>query len=379
MSSNKSGNTQQASIRESLPDCAAEEDSRSLAIQEVGISGLSYPISVWDRSGKLQHTVAEIQLAVALPSQFKGTHMSRFVEVLGEFRGELSLATTPDLLAAVQRHLESEVAHIEVAFPYFMSRKAPVSGAESLMEYCCKFKATRSGEELDFVLCVEVPVTTLCPCSKAISRYGAHSQRSLVQVELRFGDMVWIEEVVEAVEGCASAPLFALLKREDEKFVTETAYENPRFVEDLVREVVLALRELPGVSWLNVRADNLETIHKHQAFGVITWPSDSDPPAAPVRPTPSKSQSKESWLRQQRSLRGESQQRIAEAIGISTSLLSRVERGERQLSEEALERLAQHWGLSSASVKLRGGVLSEDLLAQIQARPEAFLRWVESA
>ena len=376
MSSEHPGAQSQSSIRASLPDCASEGDSRSLAIQEVGISGLSYPISVWDRSGKLQHTVAEIQLAVALPSQFKGTHMSRFVEVLGEFRGELSLATTPDLLAAVQRHLESEVAHIEVSFPYFMSRKAPVSGAESLMEYCCKFKATRSGDELDFVLCVEVPVTTLCPCSKAISRYGAHSQRSLVQVELRFEEMVWIEEVVEAVEGCASAPLFALLKREDEKYVTETAYENPRFVEDLVREVVLALRELPGVTWLNVRADNMETIHKHQAFGVITWPSDSEPAVAPARASTA-SGTRESWFRQQRSLRGESQQRIAEAIGVSTSLLSRVERGERQLSEEALERLARHWGLSPESVKLRGGVLSGDLLAQIQARPEAFLRWIE--
>ena len=377
MSTESSASSSPPSARSSLPDCAAESDTRALAIQEVGISGLSYPISVWDRSGKLQHTVGEIQLAVALPSQFKGTHMSRFVEVLGEFRGELSLATTPDLLAAVQRHLESEVAHIEVSFPYFMSRKAPVSGAESLMEYCCKFKATRSGDELDFILCVEVPVTTLCPCSKAISRYGAHSQRSLVQVELRFEEMVWIEEVVEAVESCASAPLYALLKREDEKYVTETAYENPRFVEDLVREVVLSLRELRGVTWLNVRADNMETIHKHQAFGVITWPSDSETPPAPVKSVAS-AEAPESWFRQQRSLRGESQQRIAEAIGVSTSLLSRVERGERQLSEEALERLARHWGLSPESVKLRGGVLSGDLLAQIQAHPEAFLRWVES-
>lgn len=367
-------------LRDALPDCASEEDSRALPIQEVGISGLSYPISVWDRSGKLQHTVAEIQLAVALPSQFKGTHMSRFVEVLGEFRGELSLATTPDLLAAVQRHLESEVAHIEVSFPYFMSRKAPVSGAESLMEYCCRFKATRSGEDLDFVLCVEVPVTTLCPCSKAISRYGAHSQRGLVQVELRFEEMVWIEEVVEAVEACASAPLYALLKREDEKYVTERAYENPRFVEDLVRDVVLAVKALPGVSWLQVRADNLETIHKHQAFALISWPTDSEPvsEAAPVPRAAPKKPSEESWLRQQRTLRGESQQKIADALGVSKSLLSRVERGERQLSEEALERLAAHWGLAAESVKLRGGLISDAFLSQIRARPEAFMRWVES-
>jgi GTP cyclohydrolase I len=366
------------SQRDALPDCAADEDTRSLPIQEVGISGLSYPISVWDRSGQLQHTVAEIQLAVGLPSHFKGTHMSRFVEVLSDFRGEISLATTPDLLAAVQRRLESEDAHIEVSFPYFMNRVAPVSGAESLMEYNCRFKASRCGEKLDFVLCVDVPVTTLCPCSKAISKYGAHSQRSSVKVELRFEEMVWIEQVVEAVESCASAPLFALLKREDEKWVTEHAYENPRFVEDLVREVVLALRALPGVSWLQVRADNLETIHKHQAYAVITWPTEPE-----ETPTVGRKMDRvagpvgEAWLRQQRQLRSESLERLAQAIGVSKSLMSRVERGERSLSEDAVEALGRHWGLPAETLKLRLGQLSARLIAQIQARPEAFLQWAD--
>jgi len=362
-------------LRSSLPDCAAEADSRALPIQEVGISGLSYPISVWDRSGTLQHTVADIQLAVGLPSHFKGTHMSRFVEVLGDFRGELSLATTPDLLAAVQTRLESDDAHIQVSFPYFMTRKAPVSGAESLMEYGCQFKATRSGEDLDFVLCVDVPVTTLCPCSKAISKYGAHSQRSVVKVELRFDEMVWIEEVVEAVESCASAPLYALLKREDEKWVTERAYENPRFVEDLVREVLLALRALPGVSWLQVRADNMETIHKHQAYAVISWPSEESPKSSELRPPEPKPLTTGEWMRQQRRLRGESQQRLSDAIGVSKSLLSRVESGKRSLSEEAIGRLASHWGMPHETVLLRSGVVSPKLMSQIQARPEAFMHW----
>jgi len=369
----------QESLRKQLPDCAAEQDSRALDIQEVGISGLSYPISVWDRNRELQHTVAEIQLAVSLPSHFKGTHMSRFVEVLGEFRGELSLSTTPDLLAALQRRLESEDAHLQVSFPYFMQREAPVSGAKSLMEYGCQFKATRSGEQLDFVLCVDVPVTTLCPCSKAISKYGAHSQRGIVQVELRFEEMVWIEEVVEAVESCASAPLFALLKREDEKWVTERAYENPRFVEDLVRDVVLKLRALPGVTWLKVRADNLETIHKHQAYAVITWPPEGgDAAQAPQRREPSEFYGG-AWLRQQRVLRKESQQRLAEVLGVSKSLLSRVESGGRTLSEDSLTMLASHWGMAVETVLLRAGVLSEDLLREIQSRPEAFLRWAGQA
>lgn len=368
------------SQRDALPDCAADEDTRSLSIQEVGISGLSYPISVWDRSGQLQHTVAEIQLAVGLPSHFKGTHMSRFVEVLSDFRGEISLATTPDLLAAVQRRLESEDAHIEVSFPYFMNRVAPVSGAESLMEYNCQFKASRSGENMDFVLCVDVPVTTLCPCSKAISKYGAHSQRSSVKVELRFDEMVWIEQVVEAVESCASAPLFALLKREDEKWVTEHAYENPRFVEDLVREVVLALRALPGVNWLQVRADNLETIHKHQAYAVITWPTEAEKsPALGKKETKRERVAPvaEAWLRAQRQLRTESLEKLAQAIGVSKSLLSRVERGERSLSEEAIGALGRHWGLPAETLMLRLGQLSPRLIAQIQAHPEAFLKWAD--
>jgi GTP cyclohydrolase I len=364
--------------RNTLPDCAAEADSRALSIQEVGICELSYPISVWDRAGRLQHTVAQIQLAVGLPSHFKGTHMSRFVEVLGDFRGELSLATAPELLAALQRRLESDDAHLQVSFPYFMSRKAPVSGAESLMEYCCQFKASRSGEDLDFVLCVDVPVTTLCPCSKAISKYGAHSQRSVVKVELRFDEMVWIEEVVEAVEACASAPLYALLKREDEKWVTEHAYENPRFVEDLVREVLLALRALPGVTWLQVRAENMETIHKHQAYAVIGWPEEEPVKVAPSA-APQPGLSSGAWMRQQRKLRGESQQRLSEAIGVSKSLLSRVESGERVLSEDALGRLAARWGMPAETVMLRSGVLSKRLKEQIQARPEAFMLWANPA
>ena len=257
--------------RDRLPDCAAEPDARSLPIDQVGISSLRAPIVVWDKARRQQSTVASLSMSVGLPAEVKGTHMSRFVEVLGDYRGELSLRTVPDLLAAVQRRLGARDAYLSAAFPYFLERRAPVSGAVSLMDYDCRFEAGLRGDVLDFVLGVRVPVTTLCPCSKSISDYGAHNQRGLVDVRLRFEGMVWIEDVVEAVEGCASAPLYALLKREDEKHLTERAYENPRFVEDLLREVVLALRALPGVRWLEVRAENLESIHNHSAWGRLTW------------------------------------------------------------------------------------------------------------
>ena len=270
--------------REALPDCAAEADDRRLPIDQVGIRDLRYPITVWDKDHERQDTVATLSLSVALPAEDKGTHMSRFVEVLEAARGELSLGTVPDLLAAIQRQLEAHEAQIDASFPYFLPRSAPVSGARSLMDYDCRFTASRRGEALDFVLGVSVPIKTLCPCSKAISRYGAHNQRSRVNVRLRFTEMVWIEDVVEAVESCASSPLYALLKREDEKWVTERAYENPRFVEDLLREVLLAVRALPGVRWVEVEAENLESIHNHSAWGRIVWSDRSDIPFGWVRP-----------------------------------------------------------------------------------------------
>jgi len=360
----------------SLPDCAAEFDTRDLPIEQVGIAGLSYPITVWTKEGCPQHTVGELELGVGLPPHFKGTHMSRFVEVLNRFRGELSLRTVPKLLWEVQRHLEAEDAFINVAFPYFLERSAPVSKAKSLMEYSCRFEAKKSGDSLSFTLVVEVPVTTLCPCSKAISKYGAHSQRSFVEVSVRFSEMVWIEQVVEAVEGCASAPLYALLKREDEKWVTEHAYENPRFVEDLVREVVLSVRSIDGVNWLRVRAENVETIHKHQAYAVITWPEEPSPVEPTLRvdenekPTPFGL-----WLKGRRSANGESQSGLASSLGLSASLISRVEANEKQLSEESLDKLAAHWGLDPVTLRLHAGSIPDALVEVIRGNPQAFVDW----
>jgi GTP cyclohydrolase I len=361
-----------------LPDHAAELDGRNLPIDRVGIRGLSYPLTVWDKRCELQHTVGDFDLAVALPGDKRGTHMSRFVEVLNGYRGELSLRNIPEFLAEIQRRLEAEDVRVDVRFPYFLSRRAPVSKAESLMEYHCRFSAARVGEDVEFTLGVEVPVTTLCPCSKSISEYGAHNQRSRVAVSLRLSGMVWIEDVVEAVESCASAPLYALLKREDEKWVTEHAYDNPRFVEDLVREVVLALRVLPGVSWVRVEGENMEAIHKHEAYAVATWPQ-TDP--EPGEQSPSKAEEHPEfgpWLSSQRRVRGESQADIARVLGLSPSLVSKVEHGEKTLSAEALSRLARHWGVGEAKLQLRAGVLTSEWLERIRQNPEGFLRWAQT-
>ena len=359
-------------LRASLPDCAAEADARGVAIDQVGIRGLRYPIVVWDKQRRSQPTVAELALSVGLPADEKGTHMSRFVEVLEHHRGELTLGTVPELLAEIQRRLEAHDAHLEARFPYFLERHAPVSGVASLMEYRCAFVASRSGDQLDFVLEVEVPVTTLCPCSKAISRYGAHNQRGLVRARLGLSEMVWIEDVVALIEEQASSPLYALLKREDEKYVTERAYERPRFVEDLVRDTALALRAVPGVASAEVEVENLESIHNHSAWAVVRWGSGQAASApAPAREAVPFG----TWLRSERESRGLTQRELAGAANISPSVLSRVEHGEKGLGADALERLARALAHDPEKLALRAGVVSPALLARISADPEGFLAW----
>ena len=266
--------------RDQLPDHASEADDRRVPIDKVGVKGLTYPITVWDRHHQVQHTVAKVNMYVALPQDFKGTHMSRFVEVLNARRGEITLSNMDDILTHIQDRLEADEVHLELAFPYFIEKKAPVSGVASLMDYACAFRATRIAEDMDFVLEVTVPVKSLCPCSKAISDYGAHNQRSLVTVAVRSTEMVWIEDLVDVVEACGSAPVYALLKREDEKYVTELAYDNPKFVEDLVRDVLIGIRKLPGVVWVSVAADNQESIHNHSAYAELEWHRKAGPTAA---------------------------------------------------------------------------------------------------
>ena len=252
-----------------LDDKQSERDHRELPIDKVGVRGLRFPIQVRDKARSVQNTVATIGMFVDLPKEFKGTHMSRFVEVLNAHGDIIHVENIADILGSLQKKLHSATAHLEMEFPYFLSKKSPVSQKESLMDYVARFDAAACGSDIDFVLTVKANVTTLCPCSKAISRYGAHNQRGLVTVALRFKRPVWIEDVIAMIEKSASSELYALLKRQDEKAVTERAYENPVFVEDLVRNVAVRLNAHPLVTWYKVEAENFESIHNHNAYACI--------------------------------------------------------------------------------------------------------------
>ena len=253
----------------SLQDTQASPDFRNLRIDKVGVKGLRYPIVVRDRAHATQNTVATVALAVDLPHQFKGTHMSRFIEVLQEHGGLIHVESIPAILRALQERLQADSAHLELDFPYFIEKKAPITAAQGLVDYQTHFDATLHGKDLRFKVAVTVPVTTLCPCSKAISERGAHNQRGLVRLEVTFGKTVWIEDLVTLVESCASSEIFSLLKRPDEKHVTEHAYDNPVFVEDLVRAVSVKCEAHPDINWYRVEAENFESIHNHSAFAMI--------------------------------------------------------------------------------------------------------------
>ena len=252
-----------------LTDTQSERDDRQLPIDRVGVRNLRFPLRIRDRDSAVQHTVATVSLAVDLPHHYKGTHMSRFVEVLHAHGTELTVATIAGMPKELIKKLHADKAHVEFRFPYFRAKKAPVSGAEGLLDYGVVFEVNAEKVSSDFVLTVEVPVTTLCPCSKAISARGAHNQRGIVTLAVRFDEPVWIEDLIELVETSASAQLYSLLKRPDEKFVTEAAYDNPVFVEDLVRNVAQKVKSHPRITWFRVEAENFESIHNHNAWAMI--------------------------------------------------------------------------------------------------------------
>ena len=252
-----------------LHDKQSERDHRELRIDKVGVRGLSFPIQIRDKAHTLQNTIATIGMFVDLPKEFKGTHMSRFIEVLNAHGNVVHVENIEEILFAMQKKLHAVSSHLEMEFPFFLEKKAPVSGRTSLMNYTARFDAAACGKEIDFVLTVKARVTTLCPCSKAISTYGAHNQRGEVTVQIRSSETVWIEDLIAIIENSASSELYALLKREDEKAVTERAYENPVFVEDLVRNVALKLNAHPHIGWYKVEAENYESIHNHNAYACI--------------------------------------------------------------------------------------------------------------
>jgi GTP cyclohydrolase I len=245
-------------------------DSRRLAINKVGIKSIRHPVRVLDKTGGVQHTIATFNMYVGLPHNFKGTHMSRFVEILNAREREISVESFEDMLRDMVKRLEAETGHIEMAFPYFINKEAPVSKVQSLMDYEVTFIGeVRAGNQYLQTTRVVVPVTSLCPCSKKISERGAHNQRSHVTISARTNDFVWIEELVQLVEGQASCELFGLLKRPDEKHVTERAYDNPKFVEDMVRDIAGLLNADPRIDAYTVESENFESIHNHSAYALI--------------------------------------------------------------------------------------------------------------
>lgn len=253
-----------------LKDTQNERDDRNLAIDRVGVKEVRFPVSVREKDGGTQRTVATVSLAVDLPHHYKGTHMSRFVEVLNAHGTCLDIRDMAAVPQELMQRLDSERAHVEFRFPFFLTKQAPVTKMEGMMDYEVVFEVdSERDKEDDFVVRVLVPVATLCPCSKAISARGAHNQRGLVTFAVRFDRPVWVEDLIALVEDSASCELYSLLKRPDEKEVTERAYDNPVFVEDLVRNVALRAREHEDIRWFRVEAENFESIHNHNAYAVI--------------------------------------------------------------------------------------------------------------
>ncbi len=254
-----------------MKDIQNERDHRQIPIDEVGIKNLRYPIAVLDKEKGYQHTVATISMYVDLPHRDKGTHMSRFVEILHLFRPEVSLKRISEVLDQMKRHLNADSAHIEVTFPYFIEKTAPVTGSPGLMDYTCRFTGASNPEKpVDLISEVIVPISSVCPCSKEISDAGAHNQRGEVRLATRFKRFIWIEDMIDLVESSASCEVFSVLKRADEKYVTETGYTNPKFVEDVVRDIAIKLKQDDNITWFSLSAENFESIHNHSAYAHIT-------------------------------------------------------------------------------------------------------------
>jgi len=246
-------------------------DPRNIDINKVGVKKVKYPIVVLDKANGTQHTIADISMYVSLPRNYKGTHMSRFVEILHAHQHMINMKDFPDILREMKEKLNAESAHMEVRFPYFVRKDAPVSGTPGYLEYNCAFIGHMDALNAmkDFTVSVSVPVTTLCPCSKEISDWGAHNQRGIITVAVRFKRFFWIEDLISTIEGCSSCDIYSVLKRQDEKFVTEKAFENPKFVEDVVRDVAEKLEVQSNITYFIIEAENFESIHNHSAYAYL--------------------------------------------------------------------------------------------------------------
>lgn len=271
-----------------IEDVQGRADTRRIPIDRVGVKDVRHPIRVKDRTTGEQHTIATFNMYVNLPHDFKGTHMSRFVEILHEHEREISVDSFREMLAQMTERLEADAGHIEMSFPFFVMKRAPASNVESLMDYRATLIGARREGQSELWIRVVVPVTSLCPCSKEISEYGAHNQRSHVTIAVQATSHIWIEEIIEIAESQASSELYGILKRADEKRVTERAYENPKFVEDLVRDIAVCLNRDSRIAAYVVEAENFESIHNHSAYARIeqnkTEPASRRPGDRPARP-----------------------------------------------------------------------------------------------
>jgi GTP cyclohydrolase I len=263
----------------SVEDVQSRADTRRLPINKVGIKDIRHPVKVKDRSAGEQHTVATFNMYVNLPHNFKGTHMSRFVEILHRER-EISVDSFQQMLSEMTTRLDAEAGHIEMSFPYFVMKRAPVTGVESFMDYQASLIGEISHGDVRLCTKVVVPVTSLCPCSKRISDRGAHNQRSHVSIRTRLREHMWLEELIDIAESEASCELWGILKRPDEKYVTERAYDNPKFVEDIVRDIALRLNQESRVAAYVVESENFESIHNHNAYAMIERDKDREPAGA---------------------------------------------------------------------------------------------------
>jgi GTP cyclohydrolase I len=253
-----------------IPDVQSSADTRHLAIDKVGIKDIKYPVRIKERAGGDQHTIANFNMYVNLPHNFKGTHMSRFVEILNENEHEITLQSFKDMLTEMTERLEADSGHIEMKFPYFIRKSAPVSGVKSLLDYDVTFLGDIiANGSPSITLKIIIPVMSLCPCSKKISDYGAHNQRSHVTITAKTNGFLWVEDIIDIVEQEASCELYGLLKRPDEKYVTEYAYDHPKFVEDMVRDIAVKLNDENRISSYIVESENFESIHNHSAYAMI--------------------------------------------------------------------------------------------------------------
>ncbi len=260
---------QPAPVPTEIPDTQNSLDTRHIAIDKVGIKDIKHPVVVSDRSGREQHTVANFNMYVNLPEKYKGTHMSRFVEILNDHEYEITVQSFKRMIEEMTKLLNAQSGDIEMSFPYFVNKAAPVSGVKSLMDYEVSFIGQIKNHKPEVLVKVQVPVTSLCPCSKNISEYGAHNQRSHITARVRMKDFIWIEELIDIIEKVASCELYGLLKRPDEKYVTERAYDNPKFVEDIVRDVAVEFNKDERILAYTVESENFESIHNHSAYAML--------------------------------------------------------------------------------------------------------------